>query len=61
VRRRGADRTLMVAGVVTIALGTLFLLDQLDVIDIRFGYTMPVLLAAIGAVLLTAGLDQGRR
>jgi preprotein translocase subunit SecE len=61
MRRRRADRTLMVAGVVTIALGTLFLLDQLDVIDIRFGYTMPVLLAAIGAVLLTAGLDQGRR
>jgi preprotein translocase subunit SecE len=61
MRRRRADRTLMVAGVVTIALGTLFLLDQLDVIDIRFGYTIPVLLAAIGAVLLTAGLDQGRR
>jgi hypothetical protein len=51
----------MVAGVVTIALGALFLLDRLAVIDIRFGYTTPALLAAIGVVLLTAGLDQGRR
>jgi hypothetical protein len=61
VRRRRADRTLMVTGLVTIALGALFLLDRLEVIDIRFGYTTPALLAAIGAVLLTAGLEQGRR
>jgi hypothetical protein len=51
----------MVTGLVTIALGALFLLDRLEVIDVRFGYTTPALLAAIGAVLLTAGLDQGRR
>jgi hypothetical protein len=61
VRGRRADRTLMVTGLVTIALGALFLLDRLRVIDIRFGYTTPALLAAIGAVLLTAGLEQGRR
>jgi hypothetical protein len=52
---------MMATGVVTVALGTLFLLDRLDVIDVRFGYTMPALLAAVGAVLVTAGLDQGRR
>ena len=61
MRRRRADRTLMVAGLVTVALGALFLLDRLDVIDVRFGYTMPALLAAVGAVLVTAGLDQRPR
>jgi hypothetical protein len=61
VKRGRADRTLMVTGAVTVALGALFLLDRLDVIDVRFGYTMPALLAAIGAVLVTAGLDQGSR
>jgi hypothetical protein len=61
VRRRRADRTLMVAGAVTVALGALFLLDRLEVIDVRFGYAMPALLAAIGAVLVTAGLEPGQR
>jgi hypothetical protein len=61
VKRGRADRTVMVAGAVTVALGALFLLDRLDVIDVRFGYAMPALLAAIGAVLVTAGLDQGPR
>jgi hypothetical protein len=61
VRRRRADRTLMVTGAVTVALGALFLLDRLEVIDVRFGYAMPALLAAIGAVLVTAGLEPGQR
>jgi uncharacterized membrane protein YidH (DUF202 family) len=56
MRGRRADRTLIVAGLVTIALGALFLLDRLDVIDIRFGYTLPALLAAAGIVLVVAGM-----
>jgi hypothetical protein len=56
---RRADRTLVVAGVATVALGALFLLDRLGVIDLRFGYTLPALLVAGGAVLLTAGLTDG--
>jgi hypothetical protein len=56
--RRRADRTLVAAGLATIALGALFLLDQLGVIDLRFGYTAPAVLAAFGAVLLTAGLSE---
>jgi uncharacterized membrane protein YidH (DUF202 family) len=56
VSSRRADRTLLAAGLVTIALGTLFLLDRLEVIDVRFGYTMPAVLAAVGIVLLVAGL-----
>ncbi|HEY7076425.1 MAG TPA: DUF5668 domain-containing protein [Solirubrobacteraceae bacterium] len=56
MRRRDADRTLIVAGAVTIVVGALELLDQLDVIDMGFGYTAPLLLAAAGVVLLAAGL-----
>ena len=54
---RRADRTLIAAGLVTIALGTLFLLDRLEVIDVRFGYAMPAVLAAVGIVLIVAGLQ----
>jgi uncharacterized membrane protein YidH (DUF202 family) len=54
--RRRADRTLIAAGLVTIALGALFLLDRLEIIDVRFGYAMPAVLAAAGIVLLVAGM-----
>ncbi len=53
---RRTEPTLIAAGLVTIALGTLFLLDRLDVIDVRFGYTLPAVVAAVGVVLLAAGL-----
>ncbi len=53
---RRADRTLIATGLVTIALGALFLLDRLGVIDIRFGYTLPAVLAGVGIVLLVAGV-----
>ena len=58
MKQRSADRTLIVAGLVTVALGTLLLLDRTGVIDVRFDYLLPALLAAIGAVLLTAGLTR---
>jgi hypothetical protein len=57
VKERRADRTLIVAGLATIALGTLFLLDRTGVIDVRFDYMLPAVLAAVGAVLLAAGLS----
>ena len=55
---RRADRTLVAAGVATVALGALFLLDQLGVIDLKFGYAGPAVLTAIGVVLLIAGLTE---
>ena len=58
MKGRRADRTLIVAGLVTIALGTLFLLDRTGVIDVRFDYMLPAVLAAVGAVLLAAGLFE---
>jgi uncharacterized membrane protein YidH (DUF202 family) len=54
--RRRADRTLIAAGAATIALGALLLLDQVGVLELRFAYTAPAVLAAVGVVLLVAGL-----
>jgi len=58
VRRGRADRTLIVAGLTAIALGTLLLLDRTGTIDVRFDYMLPAVLAAAGAVLVVAGLSQ---
>jgi uncharacterized membrane protein YidH (DUF202 family) len=58
VKRGRADRTLIVAGVVTIALGALLLLDRTGAIDVRFAYMLPAVLAALGAVLLVTGLSE---
>jgi hypothetical protein len=58
VRRGRADRTLIVAGLTAIALGTLLLLDRTGTIDVRFDYMLPALLAAAGAVLVVAGSSQ---
>ncbi|HEY6892134.1 MAG TPA: DUF5668 domain-containing protein [Solirubrobacter sp.] len=57
MKQRRADRTLIVAGLVTIALGTLLLLDRTGTIDVRFDYMAPAVLAAIGAVLVAAGFS----
>ena len=58
MRRGHADRTLIAAGIAAIALGGLSLLDRTDVIDIGFNYMLPAIFAAIGFVLLTAGLSE---
>jgi hypothetical protein len=54
---RALDRTSLVAGVVTVITGLVLLLDRLDAIDLHFGYGAPLLVAAIGAILLAAGLE----
>jgi len=59
VKRRRADRTLIVAGLATMALGALVLLDRTGTIDVRFDYMLPAILAAVGVVLLSAGLGGG--
>ena len=57
---RQVDRTSLVAGlVITVAAGIL-LLDRVGAIDVRFGYALPLLIAALGAILLTAGLEGPR-
>jgi hypothetical protein len=54
------DRTSLVAGVACTVAGAVFLLDRLEVIDVRFGYGLPLLIAVVGAILLAAGLEGPR-
>lgn len=51
----------LVAGLVVIALGLVLLLDRLEVFDLRFAWLAPALAAAVGAVLLAAGLADASR
>jgi hypothetical protein len=57
---RRLDRTSLVAGLVITVAGLVLLLDQLDTIDVRFGYGLPLLIAAVGTILLAAGLEGPR-
>jgi len=58
--RHGFDPASLVAGLAVSALGVILLLDQLDEIDLSFGYLVPALLAVVGSILLALGL-AGRR
>jgi len=60
LRVRRLDRTSLVAGLVITVGGVLLLLDQVEAIDIGFGYGLPLLIALLGAILLTAGLEGPR-
>ena len=57
---RRVDRTSLVAGVVIVIAGLVLLLDQLNTIDLKFGYGGQLLIAMVGAILLTAGLEGPR-
>jgi hypothetical protein len=54
--RPGLDPASLLAGVLVIALGVLLLLDQADVIVLRFEYALPAVCAAVGGILLACGL-----
>lgn len=57
---RRLDRTSLVAGVVVTLAGLVLLLDRLDVLNLRFDYALPLLIGAVGAILLVAGLEGPR-
>jgi hypothetical protein len=61
VRLKRVDRTSLVAGLITTVAGLLLLLDRLDEIDLGHGYGLPLVIAAVGAILLTAGLEGPRK
>ena len=57
----GPDRVSIVAGLAICGLGVVLLLDRTGLIELRFGYALPAILACVGAILLAAGLDGPRR
>ena len=48
----------LVSGIALIALGTVLLFDRLEVLEIGFGAFGPLMLAALGVMLLTLGLSR---
>jgi len=55
------DRVSIVAGLAVGGLGFVVLLDRTGLIDLKFGYALPAILACVGAILLAAGLAGPRR
>ena len=59
--RRAPNITVLMCGIVVLALGVLLVLGAGGTIDLRFAYTVPVIVAALGAILLASGLASRRR
>jgi hypothetical protein len=58
VARRELDLPSLVAGLAIVVLGTVLLLDRLDVLTLRFAALGPLACAVLGAVLLATGLAR---
>jgi hypothetical protein len=59
--RRPPNVTVLLTGIAMLALGVLLVLDADGAIELRFAYTAPVLVGALGAILLAGGLaSRGR-
>jgi drug/metabolite transporter (DMT)-like permease len=58
---RRPNATALVAGVALMVLGVLLVLDADGSINLRFAYTAPAILAALGAILLASGLQTRGR
>jgi membrane-bound ClpP family serine protease len=57
---RTYNRTALLAGLIFVVLGVVFLLEQLDVFELRAAYVWPVVLIAIGVAVLLGGLSSLR-
>ena len=59
--KRSPNITVLLTGIAVLVLGMLLVLDANGAIDLRFAYTAPVLVGALGAILLAGGLaGRGR-
>jgi hypothetical protein len=58
---RPPNVTVLLTGIAVLAVGVLLVLDADGVIDLGFAYMTPVLVGALGAILLASGLaGRGR-
>jgi preprotein translocase subunit SecF len=58
---RPPNVTVLLTGIAVFALGVLLVLGASGTIDLHFAYMMPVLVGALGAILLASGLASRRR
>ena len=58
---RSYNRAAAIAGLVFVGLGIVFLLEALNVFELRARYVWPVVLIVIGAAILANGIRSSRR
>ncbi|HXB65074.1 MAG TPA: hypothetical protein VNV42_09400 [Solirubrobacteraceae bacterium] len=58
---RPPNVTVLMTGIAILALGVLLVLDAESIVNLDFAYTAPVLVGALGAILLASGLSTRRR
>jgi len=58
---RRPNVTVLLMGIAVLALGVLLVLDANGTIDLRFAYMAPVLVGALGVILLASGLASRSR
>jgi hypothetical protein len=59
--RRPPNITVLLCGIAVLVLGVLLVLNAGGTIDLGFAYTAPVLVGALGVILLASGLASRRR
>jgi ABC-type antimicrobial peptide transport system permease subunit len=57
---RSYNRTALIGGLIFVVIGVVFLLEQLDVYELRAVYVWPVVLIAVGVAVLLGGLSSLR-
>jgi Domain of unknown function (DUF5668) len=57
---RSHNRSALIAGLIFVVIGVVFLLEQLDVYELRALYVWPVVLIALGVAVLLGGLSSLR-
>lgn len=55
------NRTALIAGVLYVVIGIVFLLDSLDVVDVRAAVVLPLLIIGLGLAVLWGGLSREHR
>ena len=55
---RDVDRVALAFGIAFVVAGVLFLLDRLDVWELRISYVLPIFLIALGVGLLVGGRSK---
>lgn len=58
MNERSVDRVALVTGLALAGLGAVLLLDQVDAVDLTFGWFGAAVAAAVGAALLASGLER---
>ncbi len=57
----GLNRRALLAGLVFVVLGVLFLLEDLEVLDLKAAFVLPIVLIVLGVAVLVGTVMESRR